>query len=467
MTTASDSFLFYDKEKEKIFICYLLKNPQSVSSFDKNLLKDSFYKSIFNVVENLVNSDIQIDSISVYDACRIIATNVTKKDIEDLFNTSYDFKNIDYIITQLKQYDVKSRIVTTIEKLASKSVQNEDFELKDLENLSDLLQNQIVSLRTNSGLYSCQEMSTIYKDILEKRKLGLQKRTVGYPELDEVITRPLASGEMTALVGWKGYGKSAFKENIKNSLINQRICVVSFEPEMEMESSYDRLLCIREGLSLQELFLKEKDRRLEQKIDRGIEKINAIPNYFYVPDPDISIAGVEEKILKAKEKFQDLKVLPEDGYMVVTFDLFEMLTDFDNADPIKIKTNMNKFHRVIRKYKLPAFIVLQANENKIRTGKIFKKPEDLDFFKVGKEDIEGGAAFASRARLVMSLNRPTQMKKEFFPERNEEWNLEIDTINIHGVKQNDGNLFFRQFSFDENTFRIRALRKQSNQCIQE
>jgi hypothetical protein len=45
------------------------------------------------------------------------------------------------------------------------------------------------------------------------------------------------------------------------------------------------------------------------------------------------------------------------------------------------------------------------------------------------------------------------MKKQYFPERKEEWNLEPDLININGIKQNEGPLFFEQFGFSDN-FRL-------------
>jgi hypothetical protein len=106
-------------------------------------------------------------------------------------------------------------------------------------------------------------------------------------------------------------------------------------------------------------------------------------------------------------------------------------------------------------------LLLQGNENKLRMGKIFKKAEELDYYRIGVEDIEGGASFAAKARLVLSLNRPVQMKKQLFPQRMEEWNMEDDLLNISGVKQNDAPLFFTQFSFGDN-MRIYPHKKVEN-----
>ena len=83
----------------------------------------------------------------------------------------------------------------------------------------------------------------------------------------------------------------------------------------------------------------------------------------------------------------------------------------------------------------------------------FKKSEDLDYYKIGIEDVFGGSGYASRSRIVLSLQRPKHLKMMFFPERNEEWEFEEDIINCNCVKQNDNKLFFTKFIFDE-TFRI-------------
>ena len=94
--------------------------------------------------------------------------------------------------------------------------------------------------------------------------------------------------------------------------------------------------------------------------------------------------------------------------------------------------------------------VIQANENKFRGGKIFKKPDELDFYKVGLEDIEGSASFAQRCRVIMTLTRPLQLKKRYFPEQMEQWEIETDFINCNIVKQNDGAEGFIQFVFGDN-----------------
>ena len=202
---------------------------------------------------------------------------------------------------------------------------------------------------------------------------------------------------------------------------------------------------MRSSIDIEDLVSAEKDRRLESRIENALRGLEDNPYYLYNSDADLDFNKVDSLISKAKQIFKERGVLPEDEYIWTKFDTFDMLSEFDGADPKKIKANVNIFHRLIRKQRVFALLLMQANENKIRGEIKFKKPEDLDWYKLGKEDIEGGAAYASKARVVFAINRPNYLKKEFFPERMEEWNLEPDIINIHSAKLNDGNPFFLQF----------------------
>lgn len=444
------SYLAINKDIEEHVIAFLIQNQKEVHRTNEKYFYDSLCKVLYLCTKEANELGYKCDVHIIHDLAKKKINDIEKSEIQRIISTYTEFDNIKYLFTKLKDFYIENQILKKVEQIAAKTLDKNELDKHGIKELTQILEKDISSLGDNQGLISTKEIADRYREEQIRRQVGDRKRSLGFPELDRNVTRPAAPEEITILVGLKGMGKSAFKLQQENNLINSDICVVSFNPEMPLISNTDRLIGIRSGLTAYELLKKEKDSKLQNQIEREIRRIESIPNFLYYEDADLNFYTVHEAIRKAKQIFSDRKVLPEDEYMFITFDTFDMLEEFEDASPQKIKANMNKFHKIVRKEKVHAELLLQGNENKLRNGNIIKKPEDLDYYKIGVEDIEGGASFAAKARLVLSLNRPVQMKKMKFPERMQEWNMELDLLNISGVKQNDGPLFFTQFSFNEN-----------------
>ena len=137
-----------------------------------------------------------------------------------------------------------------------------------------------------------------------------------------------------------------------------------------------------------------------------------------------------------------------------------MIEDFSNAKgSYEIKCACNHLHRLARKHKCHIVYLAQANENKFRSGKTFTTPESCESYRTQVEDVEGGASYAARSRVVMSINRPNVLKRRFLHERIEEWELEDDIMYITIVKQNDGKLGECMFVFPDDSFRLIPYKK--------
>jgi hypothetical protein len=449
--TDISSFLPINKEREEEIISYFYKNQKEVFRVEEKYFFDITCKLLYWCIKEISTTEYICDIHLLYDYAKKKKVNIDKKEIERIVNTEITHKNIDLLFTSIKDFYIENEILKKVETIASKTLNKKELDREGIKELSIILSKDISSLGDNAGLFNTQEIADKYRAEQEKRESGIKIRSLGYKEIDQFVTRPAAEEEMTVLVGLKGMGKSIFKLCQINNLLNQGICVVAFEPEMPMMSNIDRWISVRSGVSTYELLKKDKDQKLKNRIEKELRRIESLPNFIYYEDASLNIYKILDLTHKAKQIFRDRGVLPNDEYIFESFDTFDMLEDFEDADPKKIKANINKFHRlVVRPEKIHAYLLWQGNENKLRSGKMFKNPDDLDYYRIGVEDIEGGAAIASKARLVMSLNRPVQMKKMLFSERMEEWNMERDLLNIAGVKQNDGNLFFTQFSFGDN-----------------
>jgi len=453
------TFLPVNKENEEKAIAFLIQNKKETHRTKEVFFFDNICKVLYTCIKDINDTNYKCDAELLFDYTKKKNVIIDKNEIYRIIDTYKDFDNIKLTFIKLKEFYFENQVLKKVEQIANKTLSKKELDREGIKQLSISLEADLINFGDNERLLDTKELASRYRKELALRQTGIRKRSMGYPELDKHISRPGAPEETTLLIGFKGMGKSAYKLCIENNLINSGICTISFNPEMPTISNLDRLIGIRSGISLFDLLRENKEPQLLNAIERELRRIENLPNFIYIEEASLDIYLIRDLIQQAKQMFFERGVLPDDGYLLATYDTFDMLEDFESANPREIKANMNKYHRLIsRKEKIHSLALLQGNENKLR-GNIFKKPEDLEFYKIGVEDIEGGAAYAAKARLVLSLNRPVQMKKMIFPERMQEWDMERDLLNISGVKQNDGKLFFTQFSFDDN-MRIRPYKKE-------
>lgn len=446
MSFSLSEYIVSCEEHEKLFISYLLiKDSSFIIKLPYECLTNDYCKGIYKSITEIKEKQLSIttDLIREFSIKNIIEFD------NDLFNEFFiekDFSNIDYSIFKVKETYFKKQLAVDLDKVVtSLIIEKKDVNINAVKSLINSVNENLIGIESDKELLTTEDIARDYRAILLNRKKGTVKRSIGSPEIDKKLVRSANAGEMNLLLGMKGGLKSTICKNWENYLINSGICVLSFNPEMEAETNYDRLLSMRGSINIEDLVSAEKDRRTEARIESALQGLEDNPYYLFNSDADLSFSKIDSLISKAKQIFKQRGVLPKDEYIYTTFDTFNMIKEFDGADPYKIQTNVNIFHRIIRRQRVFALLLMQANENKIRGGIKFKKAEDLDWYKLGKEDIEGGAAYASKARVVFAINRPNYLKKEFFPEQMEEWDLEPDIINIHTPKLNDGDPFFLQF----------------------
>ena len=440
-------------DNELKFIASIYDDPERRFELEQHYLKDNKARSLYYAIDEVIALGLVPEVDIIFEFAKKRMSTITHEEVSNLLLRSYDFSNIGHIIQTIKDTYISTKLSEDLEELSIELLKKGELNRIKLHELSEKINEKSLKLESDGLTMNGDEMMNFYIEVLKKREEGNFYKSLGFGLLDKNITRPGAPGEMTGIVALKNIGKSMFVKCIENILINKKTCVLSCNLEMEQESSIDRLFGIREGIQVRDLLKKDKSVELKSRIKNAITRFRKLDNYEYFREPLLSIDELDKLIYTTKQKFKKSGVLPDDEYMLVVIDTIDLMSDFDDADPRKIKRNINRLHRIVRKHKCHLIMLLQANENKFRNGKMFKNPDDLDYYNVGFEDIEGGAAYAQRCRVIMSLNRPVQMKKHFFPEAMDEWNSEIDLINVNIIKQNDGPLAFMQFAFDE-TFSI-------------
>jgi replicative DNA helicase len=449
-------------EQERV-LSYILQNPEEYDIIDKKYFEsDVVISTLHNFVSELIESNTPVDKGILVSKCRQLDPTFKEDGLDHYYSTPEKKEIVEAYIQVIKDNYNKRQILQDISKLVSGVAGKKELDYDKLQQLSETLLNAETSI--SDLLLDLNDLSDMYKDVFEKRKAGTQRRSLGFNNIDTLLARPGAAGEMTGIVGAKGSGKSLLSKCIENSLVNQRVCVVSINLEMEAESNYDRLLCIRENLELKHLlYPQENDEAINNRIEKGIKRLKDKQNYLYYTESQITLAELDKILYVAKKEFKKRGCLPEDEYMLIAIDLADMIDDFSNAEgAYGIKKAANKLHQLTRKHKCHTMYLVQANENKFRGGKTFTTPEACDSYRVQVEDVEGGATYAARSRVMLSINRPNLLKKRFLHERREEWDLENDIMYVTVVKQNDGKLGECQFVFPDETFRIIPYSKDKN-----
>lgn len=256
-----------------------------------------------------------------------------------------------------------------------------------------------------------------------------------------------------------------FSNNQKNYLVNKGICVLEFQFDMPDEAVDDRIIGLRGNIPLNDLDngkLLTVDRHVNKKISGVLSDLENKHNYLRFSEGTASIDEIDYYIYEAKSYFRNHGVLPDDEYIFIIFDTVEMIQDFVNSSGVQqIKNCIEKLHVINKKHNCHMFNLLQANENKLRGGNMFKKPEQLDYYTIGMEDIHGSSAYGMRSRLILSAQRPVYMKKQFFPEHEDFplWEEDDDLYVIRSIKLNSGEPYRVEFVLDPHTLKLYPLKK--------
>lgn len=442
-------------EDEKYFLAYILKNVSDINLLQKNDFVNSQALETYNTILYLVNDFglkiIPLDVLLQYNI------NLNKEYAESLYRIRFvDKAYLNLVIKNIKDYKIKLNIGNSVENWLNELTAKGDLNYDKIRLLADTILNDSSKLDDNNDLKSYIELTETYTETIQQRIDGINIRSMGYKVLDKIIARPAAPGEMTTIFGMKGSGKSLFVKCIENMLINQNVCVLSINLEMTEESNMDRRVSIATNYTLQQLldpeFLKSEENL--KFIKKNLNDFTKRKNYLYYSNAELSLKDFEKNIQNAKRYFKDNNVLPDDGYIFITIDLAEQLEELSGKAGTDLKPGVNRLLQLCKKYNCHIINVLQSNENLFRGGRMFSTPEAIDSFTLQPEMVEGGSVYAARSRCVIAINRPLVLKRRYFPNREEEWDIETDILWANIVKQNDGKLGRTPFIFASDSFRL-------------
>lgn len=452
-----EKFIPSVEEDEKYVLHYLSKNPKEHFLLKEDDFRNHNNKIIYSTIVDLyTNKGVSlIEKAFISKYCHTIPND----HIDKIFETDVkDFNIVKDCIKTIKDYSTKLVIGKTVESFLTETTSKGDLKYETIRGLADDIIYNSTKLNDSSVVRTYNDLTSSYRDTLAQRESGLNKRTYGFKVIDKMIVRPASAGEMTSIFGMKGSGKSILVKCMENILVNKGVCVISVNLEMTEESNMDRFVSMETGLSLEELLSDNKSEEVKQIIEDNLLLKAQRKNYAYYAEPMLTLDGFDDLIYKSKQIFKEAEVLPEDGYCLIVTDLTEQIEELSGKAGTDLKPGVNRLLQIFKKHNSHGINVLQSNENIFRGGRTFSTPEACDSFTLQPEMVEGGSVYAARSRIVMAVNRPLLLKRRYFPDREDEWDLETDKLWVNVVKQNDAPRLERtSFVFGDNSFKLRPF----------
>ena len=443
---------------EKKFISYCIKYPDQILEIDSKYILNKTNSEIYNTLLSLYKNDIAFTVDEIYSTIsKNPDTECTKEDLKFIVEEYTEFQNIETIKQSLKDAYFKNRIGPEILVTLLNDIEEaREIDYDRVENLVEQINDTVSEIKHVPRFKTAKELSENYTKTLLDREKGINKRTIGFDSIDAQCIRIAEPKDMTTIFAQKGMGKSTFVQNIETRLMNRHIPILHFSLEMPEEADMDRHITIRSNTTLDQLYLpmQMKNERQYSRAKRTVQQFGEIDNYVYVDEQSLALADIDYIIKDVKKYFKSKNLLDDTGYMWVTIDLASKIKEISGQYGDGVEIGATILDQICKKHACHLCNIVQANENKLRGGLRFKSAEELDYYVLTDEDVKGGGGWSESSRMVLSLTRPLMMKKKYFPDRIDEWNLEEDIIWVQATKSNYGDIFRVPFVFDPTTFRM-------------
>lgn len=455
----------YNIQNESFIVSYYFNNFDSIKEFPFEKFQDQKLKETVKTLKLLKDEGLKfnLETVNSFIA-RNNGVKVSYQELVTLKDSYSDFSNIDHHLQKLES-DFSKQVVGTglIKTLVSKVNSGDEINADELENdLEQILFTLKNSKKKKSILKTSDDLADDYEKLIEERQNPAMRKSVGFKVLDDKLVRPGGAKEIMIIAALRSMGKTTFKQNMINNLVKKGIPVVNFDLEMSQESSIDRHVTMTSGVSMMDLNKPITQQEHFDRIKMAMQDLRNRKNFIYTDKAGLSFKDINEELHNAKEIFRSKGVLKgDDEYVMFFIDVLNMVTDFQEQDAITILQSLDKLNIIVKDHKSHCVGIVQINETKFRTGKIWKI-EDIDSYRPDLEDIYGGSGYGQRARTVAILNRSKFLKEKKFPEMKAIWDADEDVMDFHVVKQSDGGVFLQKFIFSGETMRVYPKLEKNN-----
>lgn len=421
---------------EKQLLCCLREQPELIEKLEGNHFVTKEARELLEVMQTLKNQKVTLTLEHLVNEGNKKNPAITLEVLGELFKTEHDLTAFDYYHQRMRSDRAKWVIENeVVNNILIHVMKKGDLNLPLIEKfIATLEENVSLARGGKSRLVSPGEFINSYMGQIDKRNEGQDLWPTGDSQLDGMLTMGFSPKNQTSLFGDTGMGKSMVALNWTNKIINKRIPCASFMLEMDLMSTGDRLIALRNRLLLRQLLPHTSGESLEEWVMELLEaeraRFDKMNSFFFVDETNLFIRDVESLIKEAKKKMKT-------DYLVAFIDLWSMLKDVSGRDPGDYEEGMNLSLEVAKRQNVHLVNIIQMK----RPDSGFRPTtlESLQRLRPTRNSIKNSAAIAERSRNVFGVFREKYYANEYFHDDPEVQALD-DIVEVQNLKQSQGDI---------------------------
>ena len=419
------------------------------SRIHENLFPHALAQSFYNSIVELHEQSTPITAASLHQKANELDYNATLDVSKHIIEIDTGAEALDDMLTVLHRASQKKTLNERIQSLQVQAAKKGELDRALIANELYEIEQILESTEDKRLLISLEQFLESYLEDFIERANGRQY-LFGDPLLDKALVKGAYPGAITIIAGSTGQGKSAYVLNLMNGMINQSIPCMYISLEMSAIDTADRLISMRREIPTTELYAPgEASEGLIKIIKEEREELKNANKFFFVEEPDLSIAQIAGLIKEHKQRTRS-------DYLVVAIDLLTQVRDFMSTSSglnlaQSMERAMNKLNIVAKKENVHIFGVVQFNReaDNLRIHEI----ADLENLRPTLNHIKNAHAIAERARAVLGTFRPKYYADRYLPNVEEVQYMD-DIMEVQVLKQSNGATPRILYEFDGEVFRV-------------
>lgn len=422
---------------------YILQYPDNSHHFRPSLFTHKESRVLYDSVQYLLENKLTLSTEAIAQEANKRESKLQLTAIKGLLEQKEKFSDLDrdHLVRELSGAETKEDVAKKLEKALAiartSSVPDEEFFNQISLAITDA---QMASLqRSKSTLITIDQALERYVESLDERERGSIALS-GDLLLDRALTRKVAGGQIILIAAATGAGKSLYVLNLINGFINLDVPSIYITLEMDLESTIDREMSLRLGVSLNDWYDQDKIVTLKKRVLEEKKKLksdNATGcRVEIVEDPSLYLADISSLIAEFRAKHR----IPLRTSIVVAVDLITQVRDFsEGRNGYSMAANYEiavNYLNIIAKAQNVCFLAT-AQVNRDADNVPIVEVADVQRTRPTLNTVKNSHALAERSRAVLGLWRPRYYLDRYLPD-DPMTPLTEDILEVTVLKQSQG-----------------------------